>query len=49
MLENNGIMSRKTAVNCLKELKQKGFINIELRDGAGATNKWSFGNWYRGY
>lgn len=49
MLVNNGIMARQTAVTSLKELREKGFINIELRDGAGATNKWSFGNWYRGY
>lgn len=50
MLVNNEIMARQTAVNSIKELREAGFINLEVRDGAGATNKYSFSDcWYREY
>lgn len=49
MLENLGLMSRRNAVNCLKELRERGFINAEFKNGAGAINRWSFSNrWYTG-
>lgn len=49
MLENIGIMSRIQAIKCFRELREKGFINAEYKNGAGAINRWSFSNrWYTG-
>ena len=49
MLENIGVMSRIQAIKCFRELREKGFINAEYKNGAGAINRWSFSNrWYTG-
>lgn len=49
MLENLGVMSRAQAIRCINELREKGFINAEYKNGAGAINRWSFSNrWYTG-
>ena len=49
MLENLGVMSRAQAIRCIKELREKGFIHAEYKNGAGAINRWSFSDrWYTG-
>ena len=49
MLENLGVMSRTQSIRCIKELREKGFINPEYKHGAGAINRWSFSiRWYTG-
>lgn len=49
MLENLGVMSRAQAIRCIKELREKGFINAECKNGAGAINRWAFSErWYTG-
>lgn len=49
MLENMGIMSKMQSVRCFKELREKGFIDIRIKEGKTSTNQWSFSNrWYTG-
>ena len=49
MFGSSRVMSRAQAIRCIKELREKGFINAECKNGAGAINRWAFSErWYTG-